>query len=103
MGFVTEFKEFLNEYKILALAIAFVMGLAVTDLIQSLVKNIIMPLIAPMLSAAGKDWQTTTMDIGPFHIGLGAFLASVINFTIIALVIFWIAKKVMKQEKVSKI
>jgi len=103
MGFLKEFKEFLNEYKVLALAIAFVMGLAITDLVQSFVKNIIMPLIAPMLSAAGTDWQTATLDIGPFHLGAGPFLSSVINFIIIALVIFFIAKTVMKQEKVGKI
>ena len=103
MGFIKEFKNFLNEYKILALAIAFVMGLAVTDLVQSLVKNMVMPVIAPMLSAAGSDWQKATLDIGPFHFGVGPFLSSVINFVIIALVIFWIAKTVMKQEKVGKI
>ena len=103
MGFIKEFKDFLNEYKVLALAIAFVIGVAITDLVQSLVKNIIMPLVAPLLSAAGSDWQTATFDIGPFHFGLGAFLGSVINFIIIAIVIFIIAKQVMKQEKVGKI
>ena len=103
MGFLKEFKEFLNEYKILALAIAFVMGIAVTDLIQSFVKNIIMAFISPLLSTAGGDWQTSTFNIGLFHVGIGPFLSSLINFIIVAFVIFMIAKKVMRQEKVSKI
>ena len=102
MGFLGEFNEFLREYKILALAIAFVMGIAITDLVQSLVKNIIMPIISPLL-AAGGNWQTATFGIGPFIFGVGAFLGSVINFVIIAFAIFMIAKIAMKKEKVGKI
>ena len=41
MGFISEFKEFLNEYKIMALAIAFIMGVALTALVQSLVNDIV--------------------------------------------------------------
>ncbi|MEM5870724.1 MAG: MscL family protein [Candidatus Aenigmatarchaeota archaeon] len=42
------------------------------------------------------------MTIGPIVISWGAFLADLINFVIIALVVFLIAKKIMKEEKVSK-
>ena len=101
MGFLKEFKDFLNEYKVMALAIAFVMGIATTDLIQSLVRNIIMPLITPLLP--GGEWQTAVLALGPFKIGWGPFLASLINFIIIALVIFVLAKYVMRQAKVGKI
>jgi len=50
----------------------------------------------------GGDWQTATFAIGSIVFGWGAFLAAVINFIIIAWVVFVIAKFVMKEEKVTK-
>ena len=41
MGLISEFKDFLKEYKIVGLAVAFIVGLAATTLVQSLVKNIV--------------------------------------------------------------
>lgn len=96
-GFIGEFMEFLREYKVVALAIAFVMGVASTSLIKSLVDNIIMPMITPLMP--GGDWRTATVSIGPVTLGWGSFLGELINFIIIALVVFIIAKKMMKQEK----
>ena len=100
MGFVQEFKEFINEYKVLGLAIAFIIGIAATNLIQSLVNNIIMPVITPFIP--GGAWENATLAIGPIIIRWGQFLSALLNFIIIALVVFIIAKKVMKQEKTKK-
>jgi large conductance mechanosensitive channel len=100
MGLISEFKEFLKEYKILGLAIAFVIGVASTVLIQSFVNDIIMPLITPFIP--GGAWKTATFSIGPVVIAWGSFLAALINFLIIAFVVFIIAKKLFKEEKVSK-
>jgi large conductance mechanosensitive channel len=100
MGIMREFKEFLNEYKVVPLAIAFIMGVAITALIQSLVNSIIMPIITPFIP--GGAWQTATFKLGPIVISWGAFLGALINFVIIALVVFLIAKFFLKEEKVSK-
>ncbi len=100
MGMILEFKEFLKEYKFMGLAIAFIIGVAATSLIQSLVNNIIMPLITPFIPNGA--WQTFTLTLGPIYLGLGAFLGALINFIIIALVVFFVAKTVLKEEKVSK-
>jgi large conductance mechanosensitive channel len=100
MGIVKEFKDFLNEYKVVGLAVAFIIGAAVNDLVKSLVQNIIMPLVNPLLPAGG--WETATIAIGPFVISWGPFLSALINFTILAFVVFMIAKFVLKEEKVSK-
>lgn len=100
MGMIQEFREFLDEYKIIGLSTAFVIGVAATVLIQSLVNNIIMPIITPFIP--GGAWQTATFKLGPAVIGWGAFLAALINFFIIALVVFIIAEKIMKEEKVAK-
>ena len=100
MNLMNEFREFLKEYKVAGLAIAFIIGAASTELVQSLVKNIIMPLISPLLQ--GGDWKTATFTLGPVALGWGAFLASLINFIIIAFAVFMIAKLVLKEEKVTK-
>lgn len=98
--FLREFFEFVKEYKVVGLAIAFVMGIASTTLIKSLVDNIIMPLITPFIP--GGAWKTATFSLGPIVIGWGAFIGELINFIIIALVVFFVAKYILREEKVSK-
>jgi large conductance mechanosensitive channel len=100
MSLLGEFKEFLAEYKVVGLAIAFIIGAAVNDLVKSLVTNIIMPLVQPLLPAGG--WQMATLALGPFVFGWGPFLSSLINFVILAFVVFMLAKTVLGEEKVSK-
>lgn len=100
VGLISEFKEFLYEYKVIPLAIALIMGIASTAFIKSFVDNIIMPIITPFVP--GGAWRTATLEIGPIVLGWGAFLGELINFIIIALVVFIIAKKVLKEEKVAK-
>ena len=100
MKIVKEFVDFLKEYKVVTLAIAFIMGAASTSLVKSLVENIIMPLITPFIP--GGAWRTARLLIGPWAISWGAFLGEAINFIIIALVVFIIAKRFFKEEKVSK-
>ncbi len=100
MKMLKEFKEFLDEYKVLGLAIAFIIGVAATTLIQALVNYIIMPIITPFIP--GGAWQKATFSLGPIVIAWGAFLGAVIHFVVIAFVVFIIAKKMLKEEKVSK-
>lgn len=95
-----EFKEFLNEYKVIGLAVAFIIGVAATALIQSVVNNLVMPIITPFIPMGA--WQTATLRLGPIVIGWGALLGAIINFVIIAFVVFLIAKYALKEEKVSK-
>ena len=101
MGKLTsEFRDFLHEYKVVGLAVAFIMGVAITALVKSLVDNIIMPIITPFIP--GGAWKTATFTMGPIVISWGAFLAELLNFVIIAFVVFMIAKIVLKEDKVSK-
>ncbi|MEW6035287.1 MAG: MscL family protein [Candidatus Micrarchaeota archaeon] len=100
MGIISEFRQFLEEYKVVGLAVAFIMGAAVTALVNSLVNNIVMPFVG--LALPGGDWQTAAVEVGTAKIGVGAFLSAALNFTIIAFVVFLIAKLVLKEEKVQK-
>ncbi|MFX1476813.1 MAG: MscL family protein [Promethearchaeota archaeon] len=82
-----EFLQFIKKYKVLGLASAFIIGLAVNALILSLAQDIITPIIGLVI----PSFKTLdTWYIGPF--GLGKFIAAAINFIIIAFIIFLIIK-----------
>lgn len=95
-----EFHEFLKEYKVIGLAIAVIIGLAANNLVKSLVDNIVMPIITPFIP--GGAWQTAVWYLGPIVLGWGAFVGALINFVVIAFVVFMIAKYLLKEEKVTK-
>ena len=92
-----EFLAFLKEYKVVALAIGFIMGIASKDLVSSLVDNIIMPFISPLIPQA--TWRDAVLSMGPVHLKWGLFLSQVIEFTILAFVVFLIAKQILKEAK----
>jgi len=100
MSLMSEFMDFLKEYKVVPLAIAFIMGVASTAVITALVNDIIMGFIKPLLPSG--DWKTAVLNAGPFQFAWGDFLAALINFVIIAFVIFLVAKYMFKEEKVTK-
>jgi large conductance mechanosensitive channel len=97
---IKDFLKFLKEYNIVALALAFIMGAASTSLVSSLVKDIVMPILAPLISA--DAWRDAVLVLGPINIKYGSFLAEFLNFVVLALVVFIIAKKIFKEEKVTK-
>ncbi len=97
---LNEFMEFLKEYKVVGLAVAFIMGVASVALIKSLVDNIMMPIITPFIP--GGAWKEATVSLGPIVLKVGAFAGELINFVIIAFVVFMMAKIVLKEEKVTK-
>ena len=82
-----EFLDFIKQYKILGLASAFILGLAVNALILSLAQDIITPIIGIFIP--GFD---TIADIKLGVFGVGNFIAAFINFIIVALIIFLIVK-----------
>lgn len=92
-----EFMDFLNKYGVIGLAIAFVMGAAVTKLVTALVTDLIMPIIGALIP--GGDWRKATLDIGNIKFMIGDFVGALIDFIIIAIVIFLIVKAIIKEKK----
>lgn len=98
--FADEFKDFIKEYSVLTLAVAFVMGQATNELVKSFVNNIFMPFLNPVVKNGG--WETAIFKMGYIEISWGLFVASFLNFILIALVIFIVIKKIMKREVKKK-
>lgn len=101
MTFLEDFTQFLEEYGVLGLAIAFVIGVAVQDLVSAIVNDIIMPVVEVFLPAGG--WRNYTAGIAGIEFQIGHFLAELIDFVIIALLIFIFVKYVLGKEEVGKI
>jgi large conductance mechanosensitive channel len=105
-GLWNEFKEFLGKYKVLGLAIAFIMGVYLGGLVQALVKDLLLPVIGLAIPGLGnlatwKIWvPSTTLDVNgnpPIGytgqvFGLGDFFVALITFIIVAFVIFLVVK-----------
>lgn len=96
-SFLQEFMDFLNKYGVIGLAVAFVMGAAVTKLVSALVADLIMPIIGAFIPSG--DWRSATLTVGKIKFLVGDFAGAFIDFIIIACVIFVIVKTITKEKK----
>ena len=109
--FIQEFKEFINKGNVLGLAVGVIIGGAFSTITTSLTNDIIMPLVSIFLG--GVDFTTMSIqlpsifpvaaDAEPNMLNYGNFISAVINFIILALVVFCIVKLVNgAMEKAKK-
>ncbi len=86
-----EFKDFISKYKVMGLAIAFIMGVYLGNLVQSMVKDLLLPAIGLAIPGLA-DLTTYQVPVMTQIFGVGNFLVALITFVIVALVIFLIVK-----------
>ena len=97
MGFVKEFKDFAMQGNMVDLAVGVIIGAAFGKIINSLVEDVITPLLlAPALKAAGVENLDKLQSGGVFY---GKFLAAILSFIVIAFVLFLIIKAVNNAKK----
>jgi large conductance mechanosensitive channel len=88
---LNEFKAFLEQYKVMGLAVAFIMGVYLGSLVQSLVKDLLLPVIG--LAIPGLvDLASYSYPVDEQVFGIGNFLVALITFIIVAFVIFILVK-----------
>ncbi|HXH20089.1 MAG TPA: large conductance mechanosensitive channel protein MscL [Chitinophagales bacterium] len=95
MSLIKEFKEFAMRGNVVDMAVGIIIGGAFGKIITSLVGDIMMPLINPLIPE-GSDWKT--LEVGP-GVKLGSFAGSVVDFIIIAFVIFIMIKAINAAKK----
>lgn len=100
-SFMKEFKEFISRGNVMDMAVGVIIGGAFTAIVTSLVNDIIMPLIS--LITGGFDFSNLCIVLGQGEgaatFNYGAFITAVINFLLIALVIFWMLKGINKLSR----
>ena len=91
--FLEEFKAFALRGNVMDMAIGVIIGGAFSGIVNSLTENI----INPILGAAGStDLSAFVLQIGNIELRYGAFLSSIINFVILALILFCMIRTVNK-------
>jgi large conductance mechanosensitive channel len=95
-----EFRKFILKGNVIDLAVAVILGAAFTAIVTSLVNDIIMPLIGVILG--GVDFTTLSIQVGEATIAYGLFIQAIINFLLIALVLFFIIRSINKLQERSK-
>ena len=94
------FIKFVKKQGVVGLAVGFILGGAVSKLVAALVEDIINPIVGAILGKTGS-LATATFSVGPVEILWGHFIAIVIDFLIIALVVYY-GVKVLKLDKPDK-
>jgi len=96
-SFISEFKAFAMKGNVMDLAIAVIIGAAFGKIVTALVDNIIMPLIGILLG--GINFENLTVEVGNAVVTYGVFIQRVIDFIIIAFVIFMVIKGINNFKK----
>ena len=99
-GLIQEFREFIDQGNAMDMAVGVVIGGAFTAIVTALTEDIISPLIALLTGGAvGEDGVAIPLTIAGFNIG--GFISAIINFLIIALVVFLLVKSFNKMKDAS--
>ncbi len=92
-----EFRKFINRGNVIDLAVAVILGTAFNAIIASLVDDLIMPLIGILLG--GVDFTSLVIQVGDVTLAYGNLIQAIINFLIIALVLFFVVRGANRFQK----
>lgn len=93
---IKEFKEFISKGNVMDMAVGIIIGGAFTAIVNSLVESILMPIIGAI--GGGKSVADMSIMVGNAAIGYGAFIQAIIDFLLIAWVLFMIIKALNKAK-----
>lgn len=99
-GFIAEFKEFIARGNVMDLAVGVIIGGAFSTITNSLINDLIMPLLGILTNSI--SFADLAVNIGPAVITYGNFIQAVLNFLVMALVVFWLVKAVNKVTALGK-
>lgn len=100
MGMISEFKEFAMKGSMVDMAVGIIIGAATGKVVSALVDSVIMPVVGMLMG--GVDFSSLSIKVGEAAIGYGAFIQAIIDFVIIAFVIFMLLKLINNMKKNNK-
>ena len=98
-SFMKEFKEFISNGNVMDMAVGIIIGSAFIAIITALVDNILMPIIC--MICGGMSLEDMSVKVGNAVLGYGAFIQAIINFILVAFVLFLIIKSMNKAKEVK--
>lgn len=96
-NFMKEFREFISRGNVMDMAVGIIIGGAFTAIVTALVDSILMPIIGVI--SGGHSVEQMSWKVGEATIGYGAFIQAVINFLLVAWVLFMIVKAMNKMKR----
>ena len=104
MSLISEFKEFINRGNVMDMAVGVIVGGAFTTVVTSLTDDIINPLIKLITGGADTEVAGLTIPVAGTENGIdfGAFISAIINFIIVAFIVFLIVKAFNKMKSVTE-
>ena len=90
MSWLKEFREFAVKGNVVDLAVGVIIGAAFGKIVSSLVADIIMPLVGILIG--GISYEDLVLEVGDAQVTYGKFVQNVLDFIIVAFVIFWMVK-----------
>ncbi len=97
---IQEFRDFIAKGSVMDLAVGIIIGAAFTAIVTSLVEDLINPLIG--LVAGGLDFSGLSFGVGDAQFMYGKFITAVINFLIVAVVVFLLVKVVNRVKAAAE-
>jgi large conductance mechanosensitive channel len=94
---VQEFREFISRGNVIDLAVAVVIGTAFSAIVNSLINDIIMPLIGIIIG--GIDFSGLSIMVGNAEVLYGNFIQAIVNFLVIAIVIFLVVRSYNRLQR----
>jgi large conductance mechanosensitive channel len=102
-----DFSHFIIDYNIIGLTAGIILGTVGNNTIKSIIDNIIMPLISPLLGSKG-EWEDKTVKIGNIELRIGKFIGDIIYFLLVFIMTFaflhyFFARIIMGKDNVSNL
>lgn len=91
-----EFKAFLKEYGVIGLALGVIIGGKAGELVTAIVDGLLMPVVGMMIPSG--EWEK--LEVGHFKIGI--VLAALIKFIVVAYFVFFVSKRLLREDTVAK-
>ncbi len=95
-----EFTDFLKQYGVIGLAIAVIIGGKLNDLVTAVVGGILMPVVGRVTPSG--NWRDAVWSVAGINFEIGKVIGAGIDFIIVAFIVFWIAKRILREETVAK-
>jgi len=89
------FVGFLKEYRIIAISVAFIIGMAALNFIQSLVNDIILPIVRPLIFSSADRWEEIIFPIGSANIRIGSFLSTSISLLLMVIFLYIFVDRIL--------
>ena len=97
---LNEFKDFISKGNVMDMAVGIIIGAAFTAIVGSLLADLITPIIGIFMG--GLDLAGLTATVGEANLTYGNFIMAIINFLVIAFVVFMLVRTLNKMKKAEE-